>query len=236
MRDVTFYGKGLPYLKLDKLPGKLIVLEGPDCSGRTTHITLLKEWLESKGHAVLDTGLKRSTLVGNVIDEAKKGNILGKTTLSLLYITDFCDQLENKILPALGAGYIVLADRYIYTLIARDIVRGASKEWLMKMLGFALVPDMIFYLNVDPNILLHRAFAKYGHLDYWESGMDIHLSGDMLESFKKYHILLQNEYEEMAGEFGFIVLNGKESISKIQSQLRKRIGEYLGIEDRPAGP
>lgn len=230
MREKMFYGKGLPYLTLEKLPGKLIVIEGPDCSGRSTHITLLKNWLESKGHAVLDTGLKRSTLVGNVILEAKKGNILGKTTLSLLYSTDFADQLENKIIPALSAGYIVLADRYIFTLMARDIVRGASKEWLKKLFGFALIPDLIFYINLEPQVLLHRAFAKYGHLDYWESGMDIHLSSDMLESFKKYHSLLKGEYEEMAKEYNFIALNGRDSIDKIQTQLRRKISEFLEVE------
>jgi dTMP kinase len=179
---------------------------------------------------VLDTGLKRSTLVGNVIDEAKKGNILGKTTLSLLYSTDFADQLENKIIPALSAGYIVLADRYIFTLMARDIVRGASKEWLVKLFGFALVPDMVFYINLDPETLLHRAFSKYGHLDYWESGMDTHLSGDMLESFKKYHLLLRKEYEEMSKEYDFIILNGKENADKMQSELRKKVGDFLEVD------
>jgi dTMP kinase len=227
MEKKLFYGKGLPYLTSDNLQGKLIVIEGPDCSGRSTQISLLKNWLESKGHAVLDTGLKRSMLVGNVIEEAKQGNILGKTTLSLLYSTDFADQLENKIIPALSAGYIVLADRYIFTLMARDIVRGASKEWLKELFGFALVPDMIFYIDVDPQILLHRAFTKYGHLDYWESGMDTHISSDMLESFKKYHLLLKHEYNEMALEYNFIRLNGKESVDKMQSSLRKKIEMFL---------
>ncbi|MCX7920778.1 MAG: dTMP kinase [Clostridia bacterium] len=229
MKEKLFYEKGLPYLTLNDFPGKLIVIEGPDCSGRSTHISMLKNWLEAKGHAVLDTGLKRSTLVGNVISEAKKGNILGKTTLSLLYCTDFADQLENKIIPALSAGYIVLADRYIFTLMARDIVRGASKEWLKKLFGFALIPDMIFYLNLDPEILLHRSFAKYGRLDYWESGMDTHLSGDMFESFKKYHSLLKLEYEEMAKEYDFVNINGKDNVDKVQAQIRKRISEYLGV-------
>lgn len=227
MSDNMFYGKGLPYLTSNHLPGKLIVIEGQDCSGRSTQISLLKNWLESKGHAVLDTGLKRSTLVGNVINEAKKGNILGKTTLSLLYSTDFADQLENKIIPALSAGYIVLADRYIFTLMARDIVRGASKEWLKELFGFALIPDLIFYINLDPQTLLHRVFSKYGHLDYWESGMDAHLSSDMLESFKKYHILLKHEYEIMVKEYNFIILNGKESIDKMQTILRRKIEGFL---------
>lgn len=227
MKEKLFFGKGLPYLTLDNLPGKLIVLEGPDGSGRSTQIVMLKEWLEAKGHAVMNTGLKRSTLVGNVIEEAKKGNILGKTTLSLLYSTDFADQLENKIIPALSAGYIVLADRYIFTLMARDIVRGASRDWLMKLFGFALVPDLTFYLDVDPQILLHRAFTKYGHLNYWESGMDINLSSDIFESFFKYHRLLQKEYEAMAGEFGFLVVNGNESANRIQSNLRKKLEAFL---------
>lgn len=227
MERKLFYGKGLSYLTSDSLLGKLIVIEGPDCSGRSTQISLLKDWLESKGHAVLDTGLKRSMLVGNVIEKAKQGNILGKTTLSLLYCTDFADQLENKIIPALFSGYIVLADRYIFTLMARDIVRGAGKEWLKELFGFALVPDMIFYIDVDPQILLHRAFSKYGHLDYWESGMDTHISSDMLESFKKYHLLLKQEYDEMAKEYNFIHLNGEDSIVKMQTLLRKKIGAFL---------
>lgn len=230
MKEKIFYGKGLPYLTVNDLPGKLIVVEGPDCSGRSTHISMLKGWLESKGHAVLDTGLKRSTLVGNVIMEAKKGNILGKTTLSLLYCTDFADQLENKIIPALSAGYIVLADRYIFTLMARDFVRGAGKEWLKELFGFALKPDMIFYISTDTDILLHRAFAKYGHLDYWESGMDLYLSSDMFDSFKKYQTMLKKEYEQMAGEYNFIVLDGKESIDKVQTQFRRKMSELLEVE------
>lgn len=224
-----FYGTGLPYLKLTakNLKGKLIVIEGPDCSGRSTQVSMLKDWIESKGHAVLDIGIKRSALLGDVISEAKKGNILGKTTLSLLYCTDFADQLENKIIPALSSGYIVLADRYIYTLMARDIVRGASKEWLKKMFGFALIPDIVFYIDIEPEILLHRTFLKYGHLDYWESGMDINLSSDMLESFQKYHLLLKNEYAQLAKEYGFILVDGKDSEDKLQEQIRQKISKIL---------
>jgi dTMP kinase len=229
MKESLFYGRGLPYLNMptEKFLGQLIVVEGADCSGRSTQISMLKEWLESRGRAVLDTGLKRSTLVGDVIMEAKKGNILGKTTLSLLYCTDFADQLENKIIPALSAGYIVLADRYIFTLMARDILRGASKEWSKKLFGFALVPDIIFYLDLEPTKLLHRAFLRYGHLNYWESGMDINLSSDMIESFKKYHALLKQEYECMAQEYNFITINGNNSVDKIQMQLREQIGNFL---------
>ncbi|HHV59266.1 MAG TPA: dTMP kinase [Clostridiaceae bacterium] len=225
----SFYGRGLPNINPDELTGKLIIIEGPDCSGRSTHVELLKEWLEFKGYAVLNTGLSRSTLVGDAIKKAKQGNILGKTTLSLLYCTDFADQLENKIIPALRAGFIVLGDRYIFTLMARDIVRGASKEWLKELLEFALVPDIVFYLNVCPETLLHRAFSKYGQLDYWESGMDANFSSDMLESFIKYHNALQQEYEIMAKEYNFKIINGEDSIESVQNQFRRAIAEYLNI-------
>lgn len=226
-RQLKFYGQGLPYLEGNEYPGKLIVVEGADCSGRSWQINALRNWLEGNGHAVLDTGLRRSNLVGGAIREAKEGNTLGKTTFSLLYATDFADQLENKILPALAAGFVVLADRYIFTLMARDIVRGASKDWLRKLYGFAPVPDIIFYLQVDPQVLLYRAFEKYGTLDYWESGMDICLSGDMFESFQIYQSLLARQFDQMAEEFGFTVLDANESPESIQDKIRRDIHRYF---------
>lgn len=222
-----FYHYGLPYLDVGNLPGKLIVLEGSDCSGRSTQIFLLKTWLETEGYAVFDTGLKRSTLVSSVLEKAKQGNVLGKTTLSLLYATDFAHQLENKIIPAMEAGFIVLADRYIFTMMARDLVRGASKEWLQKLFGFALIPDAVFYIQVAPEELLYRAFSKCGRLNYWESGMDIGISGDMFESFKKYQSMLKKEYDRMAIEYNFQVVNGSDKVENIQKYLRRYIIDYL---------
>src|ERR1041384_5721918 len=143
-----FFGHGIPNVELDKLSGKLIAVEGADGSGRSTQIARLVEWLEGRGHATAQVGLKRSTLVSEELDQAKRGNILSRTTLSLFYATDFSDQLENVILPALRAGFIVLADRYIYTLMARDLVRGMDMRWLKNLYGMALVPDAVFYLRV----------------------------------------------------------------------------------------
>jgi dTMP kinase len=230
MTKDLFYGIGLPYLKLSQksIEGKLIVIEGADCSGRSTQVALLKSWLEANGHAVLDTGLRRSDLVSEAIDEAKKGHTLGKNTLSLLYSTDFADQLENKIIPALKAGFIVLADRYIFTLMVRDLVRGANKDQLKELFGFALVPDYIFYMNVDPEMLLHRALLKYGHLDYWESGMDVGLSSDMFESFTRYQSELKKEYDGLAGEYGFDVVDGTRSVQEIHEYMRYKVDELLG--------
>jgi dTMP kinase len=137
MGRFSFFGEGLPDVDLDELKGKLIVLEGTDGVGRSTHIRLLKDSLENSGHAVLDTGMTRSALAGKRLKLAKEGHTLGGITMSLFYATDFADRLENEIIPALRAGFIVLTDRYIYSLMARAIVRGADPEWLREVYGFA---------------------------------------------------------------------------------------------------
>src|SRR5712671_5691549 len=160
-----YYGHGIPGVDLSELAGKLIVVEGADGSGRSTQIARLVEWLETCGHATVQVGLKRSTLVSEELEKAQAGNILSRSTLSLFYATDFADQLENIILPALRAGFIVLADRYIYTLMARDMVRGMNGKWLENLYGIALVPDAVFYLKVSPDILVQRNFAKDFGLD-----------------------------------------------------------------------
>jgi len=148
MGRFSFFGEGLPGIDLDELKGKLIVLEGTDGVGRSTHIGLLKSYLEHHGHAVLHTGMTRSALAGKRLKQAKEGHTLGGITMSLFYATDFADRLENEIIPALRAGFIVLTDRYIYSLMARAIVRGSDPEWLREVYSFALKPDAIFYLRV----------------------------------------------------------------------------------------
>jgi dTMP kinase len=203
MPKTKTYGTPLPGMPREALHGRLIVLEGADGSGRTTEVELLKEWLEVEGHPVVDTGLRRSSLLSQEIEEAKKGNTLSATTLALLYSADFADQLENKIIPSLAAGSTVLADRYIYTLMARAIVRGASRAWAEKLYGFALIPDLTIFLDAKTDILLHRAIAKYGSLDYWESGMDLCLSRDRFESFYRYQSLLREEFGFMEARYGF---------------------------------
>ena len=224
----TYYGAGLPYLKRQTYSGKLLVVEGADCSGRSTQTLMLKQWLEYNGHAVADTGIKRSDLVSRTIDRAKKGNVLGKTTLSLLYATDFADQLENKILPALNAGFIVIADRYIFTLMVRDAVRGADPGWLEELFGFALVPDLTVYLQLPPEILLHRHFKKRGFLDYWESGMDLSLSTDMFESFHRYQTMCKQQFDELAASYGFVTMDGTRGVDAIQADLRGHAAALLG--------
>jgi dTMP kinase len=219
MTDRT-YGTRLPGLPDEPLSGKLIVVEGADGSGRTTEVALLREWLEVEGHAVVDTGLRRSTLVAEEIDGAKQGHTLGATTMALLYAVDFADQLENKIIPALSAGSTVLADRYIYTLMARAVVRGASRDWARQLYGFALRPDLVVFLEARPEILLHRAISKYGSLDYWESGMDLSLSRDLFESFFLYQDRLSKEFAWVGAEYGFHRVDANRRPEQVHEDVR----------------
>ncbi|MBG87436.1 MAG: dTMP kinase [Verrucomicrobiales bacterium] len=222
-----FYGHGIPGVDLRQLNGKLIVVEGADGSGRSTQTNKLVEWLEGGGHATVQVGLKRSTLVSEELQQAQEGNILSRTTLSLFYATDFADQLENLIIPALKAGSIVIADRYIYTLMARDLVRGMDMDWLRNVYDIALRPDAVFYLQTSPETLVQRNFAKKQALDYWESGMDLGLSRDMFDSFLKYQSLLVEQFLRLKEIYKFNIVDANQPVEKIQKLLRRRITSVL---------
>ncbi len=222
-----FYGHGIPGVQLEDLTGRLIVVEGADGSGRSTQIVRLVDSLETGGHATVQVGLKRSTLVSAELEGAQEGNILSRTTLSLFYATDFADQLENIILPALKAGFIVLADRYIYTLMARDMVRGMDEAWLKNLYGIALEPDTVFYLSVEPQELVQRNLSKNATLDYWESGMDIGLSRDVFDSFLKYQTQMQDTFRKLQKTYDFDIVDANRSTDSITRELRKKIGALL---------
>jgi dTMP kinase len=220
------YGVRLPGLNLDDLVGKLIVVEGTDGVGRSTQIRLLKEWLEQQGHAVLDTGLTRSGLVGKGIKRAKEGHTLGRITLTLFYATDFADRLENEIVPALRAGFVVLTDRYIYSLMARSMVRGLDPVWVRNIHRFALKPDAVFYLRIGVDELIPRAVFTRG-FDYWESGMDLYSTEDMYESFRRYQIALLQQFDQLADEYSFEVIDARPEPRVIFEQLKAGIDRIL---------
>jgi dTMP kinase len=233
-RKKETYGVVLPGMDLSGLVGKLIVIEGTDGVGRSTQIALLKEWLEQKGHAVLDTGLSRSGLVGKGIKRAKEGHTLGRITLTLFYGTDFADRLEHEIVPALRAGFVVLTDRYIYSLIARAIVRGLDPEWVRKVYGFALKPDAVFYLRIAVDDLIPRVVFSRG-FDYWESGMDVYSTEDMYEGFRRYQTSLLEQFDRLADEYNFKVVDATPEPKKIFEKLRAGITKVLeGEPGRPA--
>ena len=225
-----FYGHGIPRIKGEDLGGRLIVVEGADGSGRSTQIADLVQWLETSGRPTVQVGLKRSTLVSAELEKAQEGNVLSRTTLGLFYATDFADQLENIMLPALKAGFIVLADRYIYTLMARDLVRGMDEKWLKNLYGIALEPDAVFYLSVEPEELVQRNLAKSATLDYWESGMDLGLSRDVFDSFLTYQSAMQSAFKTMQKTYGFDIVDANRSVSAVNKELRKKISAVLDAE------
>ena len=233
-RRKRWYGHGLPYLKLGPLPGHLIVVEGTDGVGRSTQIELLGKWLEVEGHAVSNTGWTRSPLLSETINEAKAGHYLTVTNFSLLYAADFADRLEHQIIPALKAGFIVIADRYMYTAFARNAVMGADPSWTRQLFGVALVPDLVLYLDIDVEHLVPRVLAGKG-MNYWESGMHLALGTDIFESFGRYQGRLLEEYDRLADEFQFIRVDARRSVDDIQADLRSHIGDHLARSDYLAG-
>lgn len=224
-----FYGTPLPGIKPEELSGNLIVVEGADGSGRSTQISLVTEWLESEGFAVQTMGLRRSYLVSEDIDALLAENAVTRLTLALMYSTDFFDQLERRILPALRSGLIVLADRYIFTLIARAAVRGISRDYLHGIYDIALRPDLTFWLNVRPEVAFDREFKKSQTISYWESGRDMSLSNDLFQSFIRYQSLIKREFEYLSKRHGFIELDGEASVAEVNRELRTRIASHLGI-------
>ena len=223
-----FLGHALPGIRPSELTGRLIVIEGADGSGRSKQIRRLVDWLEASGHATTQVGLKRSNLASEELESAKNGNILNRTTMSLFYATDFADQLENIIIPSLRAGFIVLADRYIYTLMARDMVRGLDSDWVKSLYSIALKPDAVFYLKLPPEKLIQRNFMKNHTLDYWESGMDLGLSLDMFDSFVQYQQLLADKFDELRKSWGFTTIDADQSMSELNRELRSNVERVLG--------
>jgi dTMP kinase len=239
-RKKIFFGVGLPYIDVSDIKGKLIVIEGTDGVGRSTQISELKKWLEVKGYGVTTTGWTRSPLMGKTIDEAKSGHSLNVNTFSLLYTADFADRLEHEIIPALKAGFIVLADRYIYTAFARAIVRGADREWIRQVFGFALEPDTVFYMKIEIEDLIPRVInsqtliERYWEtesgegMDYWESGMDLRLGEDFYDSFVEYQKRVLDEFDLMAKEFNFHVIDASKSFEETNRKLKEGILSILG--------
>ena len=245
MAKPKFFGEGIPYLEQSalNLKGKLIVIEGTDGVGRSAQVERVRDWLEVQGHGVVETGWTRSDLMSSLIQLAKDGNTLTRDTFGLLYATDFADRLENQIIPALRSGFIVLSDRYVYTAFARHLARGGSGEWIRGVYGFAIVPDVVLYLHVDLDSLLPRVIGSKG-MDYWESGMDMHLGNDLYDSFCAYQQRMLAEYETMAKEFKFEVIEtSRRGIEEIHQDLRDRIEPLVrrprkvdvsALEPRPA--
>lgn len=234
MTKVEFYGHGMPNIKKGDLPGKFIVLEGTDGVGRSTQVALLREWLESSGYAVMSSGLKRSNLAGKGIALAQEGHYLGDATSCLFYATDLADRLEREIIPALRAGFVVLTDRYIYSIVSRTLVRGLERSWIENVFGFALVPDKVFYLRADLNHLIPRILNARG-FNYWESGMDFLCKPDYYESYVEYQTCILEQFDAMATEFNFHLIDATRNVYDVFADLKAGIHKLVkGM--KPASP
>jgi len=232
MRELKFYGTPLPGVETEGYAGKLIVIEGTDGVGRSTHTAMLRAWLEARGHAVIDTGMTRSVLAGRGLKEAKTGTTLGRLTMQLFYATDLADRLENEMLPALRAGFVVLTDRYTYSAIARASVRGVDARWIRSVYGFALVPDLILYLRISrAEELVSRVLASGRKFDYWESGMDLNLGEDFYDSFVAYQTRLLREFDRMTGEYGFRVVDASRPIRRVGADLRRAVARVIETDE-----
>jgi dTMP kinase len=233
---LEFYGYRPPGIDVTEFAGRLIVIEGTDGVGRSTQIALLKEWLEDRGFAVLDTGLTRSELAGPGIKRAKEGNTLDPITLNLFYATDFWDRLERQIFPGLRAGMVVLADRYVFSLIARAVVRGVSPEWIETLYGFAPVPHLVVYLDIDVEHLLPRVLSTTG-FDYWESGQDFLPYTDVYASFVEYQRLLLAEFRRYAERDNFTVVDARQRVPNVFAEVRAAVEAVLrGMDEVSVRP
>lgn len=207
--------------------GLLIVVEGTDGAGKSTHVNMLSQYIKDKCYGCTVSQWKTSRLISGVINEAKERNMLNTTTFSLLYAADYTDRLENEVIPALKAGFVVLMDRYVYTAYVRDSVRGCNIKWLENLYSFAPKPDLVFYLDVPVDVLIKRLIAKDGALDYFESGRDIGLSTDIYRSFEIYQKRCLEEYKQLMKEYDFFKIDGTLPKEEIHEIIKKEVEKLL---------
>ena len=214
-------------LKNNTCPGKLIVVEGIDGSGKSTQIDLINKWLTEKGKSVFFSEWNSSPLVKSTTKFGKKHKIFTPTTLSLIQAADFANRWENQFLPMLKAGVIVLADRYAFTGFARDVARGVSRKWVHNLYSFAFQPDLTIYFKVPLDDAVERIMASRAKLKYYEAGMDLNLADKRVKSFRLFQARIIKEYEKMIDEYEFEVVDATRPVHKQQKDVRKLINNVL---------
>ena len=209
-------------------PGRLFIVEGIDGSGKSTQLALLTQWLRSEGHLVTFSEWNSSSIVKATTSRGKKRQLLTPLTFSLIHATDFSDRLEQQIVPALKAGAIVLADRYVYTAFARDVARGVDGGWVRSLYRFAVTPTLAVYFRVPLDMALHRILSARPKLKYYEAGMDLRLSTDPTESYRLFQARIQQEYEGLVREYGLATMDGTLPVEVQQRALRELVRPHLG--------
>jgi dTMP kinase len=223
--SATFYGRARPY------PGKLFVVEGVDGSGKSTQLMLLAQWLRQAGHLVVLSEWNSSPIVRDTTRRGKRRRLLTPLTFSLIHATDFIERVERELLPALKAGAVVLADRYVFTAFARDVVRGVDVDWVKALYRFAPVPTAAFYFRVPLEVALHRILAGRPSLKFYEAGMDLGLHADPQESYRAFQSRILLEYEKLVGEYGLHAMDARQPVEVLQRTLRDMVQRAL---DEPA--
>ncbi len=226
---MQFYEDALPGIDARHLQGKLIVIEGPDSVGRTTQIERIRNWLEASGHAVVDTGLARSRLTKQGIRDAKTGHTLGPLTMGLFYMADFADRLEHVIIPALRAGFVVVTDRYFYSVVARSVARNLDSEWLERVAGCSIVPHAVYYMRPTVDEIVARTVTGHRYFEYWESGMDVPYGANRFKSFVRYQARLIEVLDGFADKYGFTTVDATRSPGQIFDELRGHIARVVGL-------
>ncbi len=229
LKPLTFYSDPLPGIDPSDLQGKLIAIEGPDSVGRTTQVERIRNWLEASGHAVVDTGLARSALTKDGIQRAKTGHTLGPLTMSLFYMSDFADRLEHVIIPALRAGFVVITDRYFYSVVARSVARNLDSEWLERVGGCSLVPHTVLYMRPSVDEIVARTVRGRRYFEYWESGMDVPYGSNRFRSFVRYQGKLIEVLDGFAEKYGFTTVDATRSPDDIFAELRHHISAVVGL-------
>lgn len=220
----------LPPLRPNPYPGKLIAVEGVDGSGKSTQLYLLKRWLEQSGCKVFFTEWNSSVLVSSATKKAKKRHLLTPVTFSLIHATDLADRYERQILPLLQGGFLVLADRYVFTGLARDAARGMDRQWVREIYDFAVMPDLTLFFNAPLEVALARILEGRPELKYFEAGMDLGLHPEPTESFKLFQGMIHKEYQKLAGEMGFAVINSDKPVEEMQLEVRDIVRARIPLQ------
>lgn len=232
-RSESYPLAGKDPVDISSLPGALIAIEGTDSVGRSTHVALLREWLENNGFGVTTSALTKSQLASAGLAQAKDSRSLGPRTMDLFYAVDFADRLETHILPALRAGFVVLTDRYTYATIARSIVRGSDPDWIADAYRFAPEPDAVIYLDVSVESLVPRVLAA-GGFDYWESGLDFQEERDVYHAFVNYQTRLLEVFNQLADQHDFIRIDANRELDVVFPDILKAVRQTL--EDTGVSP
>src|SRR6266571_7551499 len=221
---------------IDDLPGRLFVVEGIDGSGKSTQLDLLHKWLVSQGYLVVFTEWNSSPIVKGTTKRGKKLRLLSPMSFSLIHSADFANRTQAQILPALQAGAVVLADRYVYTAFARDAVRGVSREWIRRLYSFAVQPTLAFYFDVPLEEAIRRISVGRRELKFYEAGLDLGLSTDAYESFRLFQGLIRGEYERVVAEYGLVRMDATESLVQQQQRMREIVRPHLDGAMRQPNP